>query len=151
MPSEHGLEFVKERKLEALQSTFKQKNVEIRTLKLEAAKEKFESHNSQAALSAFSRQWDLLNQELSTMADRLGIDTAQLSSGAQATTSILTEYFNAGSENGEAHVTNFCTKLHYIKQTLGIRTADDDDDDDDDDDGAVNAGKGKKGKKGFSR
>ena len=50
--SEHGLEFVKERKLEALQSTFKQKNVEIRTLKLEAAKEKFESHNSQAALSA---------------------------------------------------------------------------------------------------
>ena len=41
-------------KTEALQSTFKQKNVEIRTLKLEAAKEKFESHNSQAALSAFS-------------------------------------------------------------------------------------------------
>ena len=80
------------------------------------------------------------------MADRLGVDTAQLSSGAQATTSILTEYFNAGSENGEAHVTNFCTKLHYIKQTLGIRTADDDDDDDDD--GAVNDGKGKKGKKG---
>ena len=35
-----GWNFVKERKLEALQSTFKQKNVEIRTLKLEAAKEK---------------------------------------------------------------------------------------------------------------
>ena len=61
-----------------------------------------------------------MNQELSTMADRLGVDTAQLSSGAQATTSILTEYFNAGFENGEAHVTNFCTKLHYIKQTLEL-------------------------------
>ena len=58
----------------------------------------------------------------------------------------MKEYFNAGSENGEAHVTNFCTKLHYIKQTLGMRTADDDDDDDDDD-GAGNAGKGKKGKR----
>ena len=85
VPSEHGLEFVKERKLEALQSTFKQKNVEIRALKHEVAKEKFESHNAQAALSAFSRQWDLLNQELSTMADRLGTEAAQLSSGAQPT------------------------------------------------------------------
>ena len=47
------------------------------------------------------------------------------------------------------HVTNFCTKL-FIKQTLGIRTADDDDDDDDDDDGAVTLEK-EKGKKGFSR
>ena len=61
VPSEHGLEFVKERKLEALQSTFKQKNVEIRSLKIEAAKEKLESHKSQAALSALSRHWDLLD------------------------------------------------------------------------------------------
>ena len=38
VPSEHGLDFVKERKLEALQSTFKQKNVEIRTLKLKLRK-----------------------------------------------------------------------------------------------------------------
>ena len=37
--NEHGLEFVKERKLEALQSTFKQKQIEIRTLRVKAAKE----------------------------------------------------------------------------------------------------------------
>ena len=59
VPSEHGLEFVKERKLEALQSTFKQKNVEIRTLKLEAAKEKFEK-----ATGYHPPAWDSMIEEM---------------------------------------------------------------------------------------
>ena len=127
--NEHGLEFVKERKLEALQSTFKQKQIEIRTLRVEAAKEKLESNNAQASLSAFSRQWDVLNHDLSTMAERLGIDKAK--AAKPVVNSILKDYSKAGVENSEAHTTNFSSKVHYIVKLLGLPDDDDDDDDDD--------------------
>ena len=141
--NEHGLEFVKERKLEALQSTFKQKQIEIRTLRVEAAKEKLESNNAQASLSAFSRQWDVLNHDLSTMAERLGIDKAK--AAKPVVNSILKDYFKAGVENSEAHTTNFSSKLHYIVKLLGL--PDDDDDDEDDDMDGSSSSKKKKGKK----